>query len=384
MKAAPIIAGLALAVFCVVTSACVQRKSGAREMAEENIPKDEVWIHPLCVKLPLDRRGPFVERSDGSLMVVAENATRVSTDDGRTWSEPRPICEGAVAGVPSESSVILKTQSGVIVMVYCDLATSKQEWDYEKIIASEDSRIDVWSIRSFDDGQTWTDRQKILDGFGYLLDIIQTSRGEIVVPVQDLAPERTRHVQHTFVSADDGKTWTKSNMIDLGGHGDHDGAFEGTLAELRDGRLLMLLRTSLDEFWKAYSSDGGRHWRVFEPSGIDASNSPGHLVRLASGRLVLVWNRLYRRGENSIRRTDEYWTFVSEHPSSWMRDQLSIAFSDDDGETWTEPTIFLQAPGAACYPNVFERRPGELWITTGPRKPDSTAILLKESDFAGR
>jgi len=39
-------------------------------------------------------------------------------------------------------------------------------------------------------------------------------------------------------------TRSRSNLIDVGGHGDHDGALEPTLTELRDGRLWMLPASS--------------------------------------------------------------------------------------------------------------------------------------------
>ena len=138
----------------------------------------------------------------------------------------------------------------------------------------------------------------MFDGYcGALIGMIQTSRGRIVLPVQSLF-EHNRHAIVTFNSADDGKTWQRGNIIDLGGRGDHDGALEPTVAELKNGRLLMLLRTNLDRFWEAYSDDGGRYWRELRPSQIEASSSPGWLMRLASGRLVLVWNRLYPEREN--------------------------------------------------------------------------------------
>ena len=76
---------------------------------------------------------------------------------------------------------------------------------------------------------------------------------------------------------------------------------EATVAELSNGRLLMLIRTNLDRFWEAYSDDGGRYWREIRPSQIDASSSPGYLIRLASGRLALVWNRLYPEGKKQHR-----------------------------------------------------------------------------------
>src|SRR5690606_16379292 len=105
---------------------------------------------------------------------------------------------------------------------------------------------------------TWQDRQRIYEGWcGAILDIIVTSDGGIVVPVQEAIPNPGRHGQAIYVSQDDGKTWTRSNLIDLGGSGDHDGVYEATLVELADGRLWMLARTPWDRLWEAFSYDKG-------------------------------------------------------------------------------------------------------------------------------
>ena len=48
-------------------------------------------------------------------------------------------------------------------------------------------RCDVWSIRSPDEGRTWTDRQPIFLGFcRAVTDIIETRAGSLVTPVQHL------------------------------------------------------------------------------------------------------------------------------------------------------------------------------------------------------
>jgi len=64
------------------------------------------------------------------------------------------------------------------------------------------------------------------------------------------------------------------------------------LRPLKDGRLYMLLRTAWDRFWEAYSWDKGLSWRQIGPgpSTIPTSSSPGYMMRLASGRIALVWN----------------------------------------------------------------------------------------------
>jgi Neuraminidase (sialidase) len=353
-------------------------------MESQSIPRNVFWVHPKCNLTSINLRSPFVILDNGNLLAIDCEAVCISKDDGYKWRKGKSIFKG-MGGTQHPGYAMIKTKKN-IVLVYMDRSTYKWEWDDNKRRASENTRLDVFSILSSDEGKTWKKRQKILDGYcGGLLDIIQTCSGNIVVPIQDLSPDRSHHVQYTFISKDDGETWTRSNMIDIGGYGHHDGAFESTLAELSDGRLLMLIRTSLDQFWKAYSTDGGHYWRKLEPSGIDASNSPGHLLNLTSGRIALVWNRLYRQSENSTKRTD-YWPSLCEFPCSLMREQLSISFSEDDGNTWTKPVVILQNPNGASYPNIFERRPGELWISGSwvkkePKNKNSNIIQLKEHDF---
>ena len=247
----------------------------------------------------MELAGPFVKLDEGRLLAVEGNATRISRDGGKSWSQPRRIYHGPKPGTP-KNGLLLKTHGGTIVLVYSDWDTYRSGWDDAQGVPKPDIRLDVWAIRSLDGGKTWVDRHKIFDGYcGALIDIIQTANGHIVVPIQPMLRDPGRHATYTAVSADQGKSWKKSNLIDLGGYGHHDGAMEATLEELRDGRLWMLLRTTWDRFWEAYSDDHGFSWRVLRPSNIEASSSPGYLLRLASGRLALVWNRLYREGENS-------------------------------------------------------------------------------------
>ena len=165
------------------------------------------------------------------------------------------------------------------------------------------------AVRSPDGGKTWGDKCLLLDGYNAnFLGFIRLKSGRLVASAEHLMSQPGRWVVCSFVSDDSGQTWCRSNYIDLGGHGHHDGATEPTLAELSDGRVLMLIRTNLDRFWQALSEDGGRYWRTIQPTTLDASSSPGHLVRLQSGRLLFIWNRLNPesgpapRGRRRVRR----------------------------------------------------------------------------------
>ncbi len=325
---------LTTASVLVVASFCNAAEEGSR------------WIHPLCKPLAVDCNGPFVELADGSLMTIDPQGTRRSQDDGKTWSEPQKVCEGLdglrEGGEPASAS-ILRTRDGALVIVYLDSSTYNFSWDNSTNQPKDDCRLEIWAIRSLDGGKTWIDRQRILEGYNpNFFGFIQTREGRLVATVPHIVTDPGRYVACSLVSDDDGKTWKRSNLIDLGGHGHHSGAMEPAVTELGDGRLLMLIRTHWGRFWEALSDDGGLSWRTVRPTQIESTSAPGFLLKLHSGRLALVSN-------DKAGRTN-----------------LLLAFSEDDGKTWTKPVVLArQEDGQLSYPYCLERRPGELWVIAG-------------------
>lgn len=325
-----------------------------------DVYKDDIWrvrFHPNAVPWQTRWHGPFVNLPDDVVLTLVNHEGQVrafvSGDDGRTWQARGAIVSGDELFEIRDGNAdtaLLRTGSGVLVAVFLNIAGQKVSWDYEKQEPKDDIKRYTWSARSLDGGRTWRDVQVVQTGYaGALRDIIQTSTGEIVVANQNVARNPGRHVSYTYVSTDDGVSWVRSNGMDIGGQGDHAGSIEGTLVELRDGRLWILLRSYHGRFYECFSEDGGRTWTEPRVSKIEASGSPGILTRLASGRLVLFWNRF---AENRPKKEGR-------------REELSMAFSEDDGETWTEPAIVVAERGRRqSYPKVFERRPGELWVST--------------------
>ena len=51
-------------------------------------------MHPLCPPLPVESNGPFADLAEERLMTLDLQRTRLSQDDGQTWSEARSIAEG--------------------------------------------------------------------------------------------------------------------------------------------------------------------------------------------------------------------------------------------------------------------------------------------------
>jgi sialidase-1 len=354
-----------------------------------NAVAQERWTHPDAKPLECTKNGPFVQMDDGALLVVEKNVLRTSTDGGKTWSAPGAVIdEGMNIGHIGHVGQMVRTREGAYVILYLDFTKYNFTWDEEAKRPKDDCTLELWAIRSEDGGKTWTDKQQLFGGYNAdFMGFIQTSKGRLVATVEHLDPEAGRWFVASFSSDNQGKTWRRSNWIDLGGRGHHDGAVEPMLTELADGRLLMLIRTGLGQFWKAYSDDGGLYWRSIEPSGIDASSAPGWLLRLKSGRLALVWNRLNseRKGEWPKGAANSQ---AFEMPASWHREELSIAFSEDSGETWTKPVVLAYEDGGQlAYPYLMERSPGELWVFTrytwhtGGKAAPPVSVMIKEEDF---
>ena len=94
---------------------------------------------------------------------------------------------------------------------------------------------------------------------------------------------------------------------------------EPSVAELRDGRLIMFGRTATGRIWQSYSSDRGRKWTIAEPTDLASSESPSVLKRNpATGDLMVVWNQ----------------ASPEEIAMGIGRSRLSVALSRDDGATW--------------------------------------------------
>ena len=336
-------------------------------------------LDPRCtpLDLPENMHADMVNLADGSILTVIDNTVLVSEDGGKSWLERGPVYTGPRPGVP-RSGMLLRTQNDWVVMVYVDTGAFIWNWNDETRSADPNARLDVWAIRSPDGGKTWLDRQRIYEGYcGALMNMVELDRGGIVAPVQVFLRDPDRHAMSSYRSEDDGLTWSHANIIDMGGNGHHDGAMEATIAELTNGSLVMLIRTNFDYFWESISTDQGRSWRILQRSGLDASSAPGRLLRLASGRLCLVWNRLQASdGSPPERRSGQY----SEAEASWFRDELSIAFSEDNAQSWSEPEVVATRHERPfpCYPRMFEPSPGVVWVTAGAMK-----FSLNEADFTG-
>lgn len=344
------------------------------------------WLPEKVEDLTGLKMGPFVSLDNGDLLTVEDTQCLISSDQGKTWTG-YDMFEDPDKFQISNERAIMKTSTGVIILAFMNLR-ERRNWNWQPEISDSPGAIlPTYAIRSLDGGKTWQDAQKLhQEHAGAVRDMIETRSGNIIFTSMMMRHNPGRHTVLTYTSRDDGRSWERSNIIDLGGVGHHSGVTESTIEQLNDGRIWQLMRTNWGTFWEAFSEDEGITWKDIKPTSIDASSAPGLLKRLESGRLALIWNRLYPSGKDyyPLRGGDRQW---SEVRSSNHREELSIAFSEDEGKTWSTPKVIAksyaiqnQDIGKAwiSYPYCLEINPGELLITT---MQGGLRIKVQEEDF---
>ncbi len=131
----------------------------------------------------------------------------------------------------------------------------------------------------------------------------------------------------------------------------------GPFLALPDGGL-----ATIDDSGLRTSSDDGATWSVAipvcpgvpQPDGEPASH---YLLRTGNGTLILLF--LSTVGKNFR------WNNATGEPKPDCRGEIWAIRSHDDGRTWSKPVLIARQPGELCYPYIFERFPGEIWITAG-------------------
>ncbi len=297
---------------------------------------------------PRNSEGDFVQLKDGRVLFVythftggggdhssAHLAGRFSSDGGKSWdpADTRILDNDATMNVMSVS--LLRLADGRIAM-FCLRKNSLQ--DCRPIVRF-----------SSDEAATWSQPQPIIPDhqIGYYVlnndRVIQLRDGRLIVPValhntpEREKPDWTGQVL-CYLSDDGGKTWRRSKTM-MQAHDASSGkrqiAQEPGVVELRDGRVMMFVRSDAGSQLVSHSLDGGETWSALVPSTLRSPTSPATIERIPhSDTLLCVWN---------------------DHANiapvlRGKRTPLSLAISNDEGETWQPSiTLFDNPDGWYCY-----------------------------------
>lgn len=212
--------------------------------------------------------------------------------------------------------------------------------------------FDAWrncTIVSRDGGRTWSWPEEFapLPRRGFVRNICRATWGEWIAPFQyyeptgdpDASPLKDGSFNQAFigtlVSADEGRTWEKSNLVRSRCWA------ENNVVELRDGRLVMLNRADgTGCLWRSESRDRGRTWDEPRRTDIPNPGSKFRLFRLRDGRICLLHNPNARTEHPN-----------SKHYAACNRNPLALWISGDDLRTWGYKRVLTDFPGHLAYPD---------------------------------
>jgi sialidase-1 len=291
---------------------------------------------------PRNSEGDFITLKDGRILFIYSRYTgkssddhapaylagRYSSDGGKNWTTEDQLIVKQEGEMNVMSVSLLRLQNGKIALFYL-----KKN--------SERDCIPLMRI-SADEAKTWSEPIAcITDRQGYFVlnnnRVIQLKNGRLLMAValHGLKDGEWQEAAtlYSYFSDDNGVTWKSGGEVP---NPQKVVTQEPGVIELKDGRILMFIRTAAGFQYLSYSVDRGETWGQIEPSTIHSPLSPASIARIPwTGDLLMVWNN------NNVRDT------------AWhrgVRTPLTIAVSKDEGQTWEHiKNIETDPDGWYCY-----------------------------------
>lgn len=191
---------------------------------------------------------------------------------------------------------------------------------------------------SADNGKTWSKPEMMPAGyFGPVrAKPIQLAGGAILAGTS--LESHRNWTPYVDRSTDDGKTWTRSNAFHVQ---EKFGQIQPALFETRDGRVVALMRSRNPRvICRAESKDGGATFTPAEETELLNPSAGIDVVKMRSGDIYLIYN-----------------------PTRALRTPISLARSTDDGKSWKKVSDLETEPGEYSYPAMIESAAGRLEIT---------------------
>ena len=247
---------------------------------------------------PRNTEGSFIALRDGRILFAYSHFTggggdndaasvvgRFSSDGGRTWTSP--------------DTPIVEREGDMNVMSVSLLRLTDRRIALFYVRKNSISDCHPYLRYSSDEARTWSEPILCIRDEGYFVlnndRAVLLRRNRILLPV---ALHRavdgqfgSRGLAMVYYSDDAGKTWRKSkSTLEAPAHA-RAGFQEPGVVELKDGRVMMFIRTQLGSQYLSWSSDGGDTWPEPNSSSILSPLSPASIKRIPkTGDLLMVWN----------------------------------------------------------------------------------------------
>ena len=300
-----------------------------RREIDPPVPGDDparVQIAPAGTDNPRNSEAAIVSLRDGSLLLgwtefygpsgadhaPARICGRTSRDGGRTWDKRRVLVEND-GGCNVMEVNFLRLKSGALALFHCRKDTQRTD-------------CRVMMRVSADEGATWGPARQLSPAGKYTG--LTNGRSLRLRSGRILLETWEGGSSFCLLSDDDGASWREGARVKPA-----RGCWEPACVELKDGRVLMLMRTGMGGQYASVSADGGETWSAPSPTPLVGTAAPVSLSRIpGTGDLLAIWNH---------------------NPGAPRRNPLTSAVSRDEGATWTQFRNIEDTPGDAwAYPAV--------------------------------
>ncbi len=255
---------------------------------------------------------------------------KISNDYGSSWSQIFVIKTSETQYKASLGSMV--SSGGRIFLFYL-------RWVSYSFVTGE-GNSSLWKLESSDNGQSWTGDKRIDGGrHDYVCtgtNALRTRNGSLIVSLSwtvgfDSSLAAGIYEVATLRSDDDGATWTEGQKISVPESA--TGVDEPAIVELANGSLYCLMRTyfldGAPRHVGAVSNDYGSTWSPsFKVSEMYAYDSTPGIFRYSWNPDIILaaWvNRTCGPGGGG---------------GTWSRTPLVVAYSDDSGASWKNVTAF--------------------------------------------
>ncbi|MBN2562107.1 MAG: exo-alpha-sialidase [Phycisphaerae bacterium] len=289
----------------------------------------ETIVAPVGPKNPRNSEAAIIPLKDGSLLLgwtefyagsgadhgPARISGKISKDGGKSWGEKTTLIEND-GGCNVMEVNFLRLKSGEIALFYC-----------QKNTESTDCRVMMRA--SGDEGKTFVNPKQLSPAGKYtgLTNgrSIRLKTGRILLEAWEGGDS------YCYLSDDEGKTWRDGQRVKPA-----KGCWEPACIELKDGNVMMLMRTGMGGQYMSVSKDGGETWSEPKPTALVGTAAPVSISRIPkTGDLLAVWN--HNPGKSG----------------GFQRNPFTAAISKDEGKTWQGFRNIEEGPGDAwAYPAV--------------------------------
>lgn len=284
-------------------------------------------VAPVGLQNPRNSEAAIVQLKDGTLLLgwtefyagsgadhgPARISGKISKDGGRSWGEEYTLVEND-GGCNVMEVNFLRLEDDRIALFHCQKN-------------SEGGDCRVMMRTSNDEGRTWSQATQLSPDGKYtgLTNgrSIRLAGGRILLEAWEGGDA------YCYLSDDDGRQWRESQRV----RPEPGPCYEPACVELKDGHVMMLMRTGCGGQFKSISRDGGLTWTDPEPTPLKGTAAPVAITRIpTTGSLLAIWNH---------------------NPGASKRNPLTAAVSEDEGDTWEHFRNLEDAPHDAwAYPAV--------------------------------